>query len=283
MNLKSDYSLRKFNGRSTRLLTAPTKHDAGTGRIVDRILEDGSQVEPHNYLLQYRGKVAPLSVYLRGHNALASVEHLEWNPRVKLDVEYVGEEDRDGLHCHVVQCTSTLDDVPKAKRVIWLASERNFIPVYQESYSFNASDTIPRGEGRVTDWMQIEPGVWFPGSAEITVCDRLALRERQERVVAYRYVYTTESVALDPNHQSSFFEDLPFLDGTAVYEISNGAIAKSYRVGAPETSAESDIGSVAKDPSLLWANTAVIVAFVAALFAWRRGRASAKPLQDPSS
>jgi hypothetical protein len=109
------------------------------------------------------------------------------------------------------------------------------------------------------------------------------LRERQERVVAYRYVYTTESVALDPNHQSSFFEDLPFLDGTAVYEISNGAIAKSYRVGAPETSAESDIGSVAKDPSLLWANTAVIVAFVAALFAWRRGRASAKPLQDPSS
>ncbi|MCL6505089.1 MAG: hypothetical protein K6T86_20630 [Pirellulales bacterium] len=223
-----------FDGTTTRL------RQDHIGNIVAGRYGLGGPVLAHGFFTLMGYDYVPLSVKLQGEQALRAypegqlflsndTEHL---------AEYRGVEEFQGLTCHVVWLPKVWSKgKPQAGEVIsravyWLAEERNFIPVRYQSYVFRESKTIPRTEGTVTEWTEIQPGVWFPKHVIIETLDGFSLA-RGERVPNWRCEWFTEAVSLAPQHDISFFRDIPFPDGTIVYEVEGGQIKKGYQVGAP--------------------------------------------------
>jgi hypothetical protein len=77
--------------------------------------------------------------------------------------------------------------------------------------------------------------------------------------VQWRQEYAVEQVALNPKYDVAFFRDVPFPGGTAVYEIENGKILRSYRQGAPDAPGGLASTSGFRRWWLLWANFALVV------------------------
>jgi thiol-disulfide isomerase/thioredoxin len=83
--------------------------------------------------------------------------------KYKMTVEYVGDEQAGGLHCHKIKCT-----LPEKRRrgdnsfLVWLARDRNLIAVRHEWHEPARSDKLPTGINFVDDLREIGPGIWFP-------------------------------------------------------------------------------------------------------------------------
>jgi hypothetical protein len=82
--------------------------------------------------------------------------------------------------------------------------------------------------------MEIEPGIWFPKRMACESLHPMALQQKGQRIRQWRREYTVESVTLHPAHDLAFFQDVPFPNGTIVYELDeDDEITKSYQLGAP--------------------------------------------------
>jgi hypothetical protein len=85
----------------------------------------------------------------------------------------------------------------------------------------------------VREWTELQPGIWFPKHVVIDALDESSLVKRGERVHSWRCEWFVDAVSLNPDHDVSFFRDIPFPEGTIVYEVEGGQIKKGYQVGAP--------------------------------------------------
>ena len=83
----------------------------------------------------------------------------------------------------------------------------------------------------VDEFKEIAPGVWLPMKWHWVSYDVHYLSEDNKLVEACRQDYVVEKVKLDTDYADSFFGDVPFPDGTAVYELKNGKKVKSYIQG----------------------------------------------------
>lgn len=214
-----------FDGDQTRLL------QDRIGNISKGFARYGLYVTPHNLFVHFWAPI-PLSLYLGGSEAIAQSE---WKVGFASSVtsHYKGVEEWRGLRCHRVylhhyfpgqgDCGST---------ELWLAEERNFIPARLVDYSFWLSRTEPAGAGEVTEWREIEPGIWFPWRSTVHAYHVGQLRPPGKDNRQSRRDITFESVQLRPEHALSFFR-LEFPPGTHVYELEEGEIQRSYMAGSP--------------------------------------------------
>jgi len=88
--------LRLFDGIKSRAL------EGAIANIVDGPTVDQHIIPPHMMILQNRTYPVPLSTYLQGQEALAAYPGFVWSAAGsrRIEVEYVGEETRDGHPCH---------------------------------------------------------------------------------------------------------------------------------------------------------------------------------------
>jgi hypothetical protein len=86
--------------------------------------------------------------------------------RVPLVITYVGDERAGGLYCHKLKCIESDPQVKGAKLesgwFLWLARDRNLIPVRLEWFESAWNAKLPSGIHYVENLREIRPGVWFP-------------------------------------------------------------------------------------------------------------------------
>ena len=104
---------------------------------------------------------------------------------------------------------------------LWLATDRNFIPIKLEHYSRNVgSSQMPYSISRSDDFRRIAPGLWYPFRSTWTSLDHWQDRAGRGIGVAGRRVYEVESVTLAPKVNPALFRDVVFPAGTQV-EVSD--------------------------------------------------------------
>lgn len=81
----------------------------------------------------------------------------------RLKVDYLGPERRDGFDCEKLWCAydSGGGRPPASGFYLWLAKERNYLPIHFEAYLLE-DDRLPIGVGNVDDLREAAPGLWYP-------------------------------------------------------------------------------------------------------------------------
>ena len=211
-----------FDGEYTRVYERRWIGNIHHGRF-----QDGRLPRPHTLIFRMGQMSRPLSAQL-----LAS----DYNERFAIRVAYMGEEDIDGLNCVKLRVDLwSKDEAPPPREQmdnwwIWLATDRNYLPIRHVGYAPSYSADLPIQTGTANDLREIAPGVWFPFRVDVTVFDELKLT-KGEAVVSNVYEYPFSAAELDPSYPKSLFSDVRFPKGTAVYEVQDGKIIRSWVEG----------------------------------------------------
>jgi hypothetical protein len=128
-------------------------------------------------------------------------------------VEYLGEETVDGLTCEKLRLGSLTGNQkePKSRFLfLWLAKERNYLPVRLEGCELSRSDRLPTNICYVDDLREVAPGIWFPyhvvhlwheaGNRDGLGSGQILVDSRQDRAI--------ESISLDPDAPDEIFAPL---------------------------------------------------------------------------
>jgi len=257
--------VRAFDGKSTRSFDQRAR-----GNIVAGRSEDAEFVRPHMMLLrQPRWLHVPLSTFMEGHTAMAAHPNIQWEPELIMENTYQGEVEFQGMKCHKIWLTT----INKSKATandrweLWLAEERNYIPVRMFGYLFGWSKEIPVGEGTVNEIREIAPGIWFPYATRVVRYDDIVIQRENRQQESWREEHVVEEVSLDPKYDIEFFRNVDFPDGTAVYEVEDRKIVRSYVQGSPEAPGGPAGGSISRRWWFLWANAAIVVVIAGLLVA----------------
>lgn len=143
--------------------------------------------------------------------------------------EWLAEETRDGHVCDVIRLATVVkgamsDEAAKDRaevrfqdaRVIWLARDRNYLPIRQESYGLAWSAELPASVATLTNLREIAPGVWYPFQRSFLGFEATgpATSDDARLVVRYRYDDRVKKAALDPEVPPAWFRSLPVDAGT---------------------------------------------------------------------
>jgi hypothetical protein len=125
-------------------------------------------------------------------------------------VEYWGTEVVDGLKCEKLR-VGILHGNEAESHVfffIWLATERNYLPIRREWYELGWSKRLPTGTASVLEWREIADGLWLP----LHVVD-LAYRKFNHEgicegriIINWRLDGRFEAFSLQPDVPDDFFE-----------------------------------------------------------------------------
>ncbi|MFV0442834.1 MAG: hypothetical protein ACK5Q5_04600 [Planctomycetaceae bacterium] len=217
-----------YDGEMTRSLD-----DLGSyvGNVKDKSVYDERMLDPHLLPFRHAGERVPLSAWLRGKEAvlghpLGLVSDFDGGR--ELQIEFAGDEAFAGAPC----CRVVLKGLrPKngtlrvtGRREFWLDREKNYLPVRCVSYHDFYSPSIPIEECSLSDLREIKPGVWFPFSCKLIVYDEVELLDHKRQEVLSEREIVVEEVSIEPQHDVSFFRDVTFPDGAAVYTVVGGEI-----------------------------------------------------------
>jgi hypothetical protein len=261
---------RLFDGEETKLLETSAPGKSGRANLISGIAEDECTVRPHMLLLRMTRAVVPLSIYAQGTDAIKAYPYGEVPENIDVQVAYKGSAVHRDLTCHVLWITNVLKATgdPHDRWVLWLAEDRNYIPVKLEAYTFRFSSEIPVGEGEVLEWMELDEGVWFPKSANVRAYDKRRIQSDKEKEVLWKRDYRIENANLTPDYPQSYFSNLDIPDGSAVYRIVNKHITESYREGQPLANSKGTRGA----SWAFWLNVVVIFTIFATIALRRRNR-----------
>jgi hypothetical protein len=254
--------IRTFAGEKT----IAYEQDA-IANIVQGRHESADRMRPHVLLLR-DGLPVPLSTYLSGTEALAAHPRSKLRDGMTVRSEYVGDAEFLGLKCHKVWITASYQEIGDHHRwELWLAEDRNFLPVRMFGWTFNISADLPMSEGEVTGLREVDVDTWFPIEARVTAYDAVALKQDHSQRMQWRAEYSVEDVSLDPHYDAAFFANITFAKGTAVYEVNNGEVTRAYRIGAPDSTGSYGL----KKWWLLAVNITVVLAVMCYVVLRRRG------------
>jgi hypothetical protein len=222
-------TLQGYDGRTARVF-----EQGVVGNISNTRPEDGRLIVPHTLVIRDLVGNFPLADFLMGGRSARRHPGFT-NAEIKVDFEK--DEVIDGLRCHRLRIAYMLDswkdDRGPTVRFLWVAPDRNYLPIRTEFYNRGRwkQGANPADVGTATDVREIAPGVWFPFRVVYDVYDVRLERETGKRQVQNRHVYTFGKAELDPHYDISLFRDIPFPDGTSVYHVENGKIVRKYIQG----------------------------------------------------
>ena len=203
-----------YDGESTRTVT-----DKSTASVFDYRFEDGRLPRAHTLILEKARIPFSLSRYLTADE----------NRKTKLQVDYVGVEEVDGLECLKLRCHTWRTSKEKDVRYIWLARERNYIPARTEFYVPRWTSEIAYEVGSVTEWKEIDSGVWFPSYAVIDVVFEVGLQAKIKEAIPYNTTRLSLAKALpNPQHDISLFRNISIPAGVEVNVVRDGKIVDTY-------------------------------------------------------
>lgn len=196
------------------------------GQISDEIPSLSNLVRPHMFLLDGGWSKVPLSTYLKGTNAILAYPNPgHFDEKIVIEVEILGQEEFQGLTCTKIRTeTSHLNGTRYAGCELWLAQDRNLIPVRKVSYTYRWSKTIPVAESIVDEWQEVSPGAWFPRKAHTDRYDSLKIKREGQQQLSWRKAYKVESIELNPTIPKEAFSKLDFPPETSVRVYRDGKL-----------------------------------------------------------
>jgi hypothetical protein len=208
-------------------------------------------------------------VWLTGGEVLAnhpeaSNEQKEKKRVTKFILE--GSETVDGLECVKLRCDiwDPSRNVVNTRRVLWIAKDRNFIPIKSVGYLPRCSEDYPISEARAFEFKEVEPGVWLPMKYHRTIYSDYDLMKEKKHIKSNVEDWEVKRVSLHPNYGKEFFSRVDIPPGTLVAEVVNNKVVKQYRT-EPAPPAPHWV------TDWRWWLLALIVGIVAML-TWRRWR-----------
>ncbi len=218
-----------FDGAETRSLEDRLTYIAN---IVDHARYDSNSLDFHMFPLRTRHLCVPLSTWLAGHEATMA------HPRgpKRLDSEHVawldGRERIEGLECCriVIEYFRPGSDrtSPTDRRVLWLAIDRNYLPIRAQGYNLFKSSTLPVESTSYQELRELQHGVWYPAQVTHVGYDEQRLSQNDHQA-AHRTVHTIKGVSLNPGFEVGFFQEVAFPAGAMVYRVSGEKIVESFR------------------------------------------------------
>lgn len=187
-------------------------------------------VNPYTLPLSRQNVSAPLSTLLKGTSELKKLAPFK-NENMEATIE--GEETIDGLLCKRIALTVWRDRVPPAKihYKLWLAIERNFLPIRFEDYNMMKNEAHPSVRAVSEDIREIEKGIWIPFKVVIRYFDPEIFRNENKIVVANEQIYKITKIDLNPNYPIETFQNVSIKDGAMVNTVKDGEIVDRYIKG----------------------------------------------------
>ena len=214
--------VQAFDGRWTRTIHRSLRDDqeerrwaslrkGGGGKAEGR--HDGIPVlRPHTFLVRDDWLYGPLA------DLLVSPWHDKIN-KYRLRFRYCGEEDTDGHPCVKLRGKVTPHEgrPPQSFIALWLATDRNYIPIKLEHYGGNFGlPPMPAGISRSDDFRQIAPGVWYPFRSTLLSFDNWQDMAQHRITLNWRRVYEVESATSSPKVDAGLFHEVVLPAGTKV-------------------------------------------------------------------
>jgi hypothetical protein len=186
---------------------------------------------PHTWILNAAFVHFPLSIWLEGGKTLekhpnATPYRDDWLQKSTFEKEEV----INGLHCFKIRSETLNRDKNtslNSVRFVWLAPDRNYLPIKTAGYAVSWNRDLPIEVGEVSDFREIAPGIWLPFRCSTKTYDGYSLG-KNKAVLSNTWECIIDKASLEPNYDVSLFEDIPFPDDAVVYEIKNGKIIDSY-------------------------------------------------------
>ena len=170
-----------------------------TGRISRGRQRPTNLIRPHMMFFVH-GQQTTLENFIQGRDARRETRFSNYCVEPRFD----GIEKVDGLVCIKLRVESKRFDHLSSVWELWLARDRNYIPVKAEHYIVGISTELPCERSVVTEWMEIQPGVWFPSKAKTVMYDQDKLPDGQ-RLLAFERAFSVTNVRLNPNVRSDSF------------------------------------------------------------------------------
>jgi len=230
----TEKSVRVFNGTQTRALYRRSPDRADLAELFHGRSDDPNVVRPHMFLIRTMHYGFPLSVYMQGDEAAYAYPDSRLTEGLKVRCECQEPAEFEGHACQRIWITTSLSNgQPHDRWVLWLAEDRNYIPIHMESYTFRWSQDLPVSEADVTDWKELRPGAWFPMKAVHTRYDSGDIQSGK-KTVTWRETYKVDQVSLAPQYDDDYFKDVEFPVGTEVAEVRDRKVIRRYREGVAD-------------------------------------------------
>ena len=163
-----------------------------------------------------------LQPYPRIYSPLAELLVSFWRVNInndRLRFHYCGEAVVDDHPCIKLRGDVAIEgrDQPSSSIVLFLATDRNYIPIRLERYAGNsASNALPRGVSRCDDFREIAPGTWFPFHVSELSFDNVISLTQGRIVRNWRREHQIESAKLSPNVDKALVHEVIVPEGTKV-------------------------------------------------------------------
>jgi hypothetical protein len=175
----------------------------------------------------------------------------------------LGVEVVQGLNCSKLLVKTWIkrpgELLEDAKWFLWLAHDRNYLPIKVEAYKLNKSLKRPMQQSLLSDLREVAPGIWFPYAAT-TICNDPDTLEQPKTPIAWKDEYRVQEASLNPNYEIGLFRDIQFPSDTTVYEVEGERITGAKVIGKSSPITGREI--------LMWVVIAIILATL--LFVIRR-------------
>jgi hypothetical protein len=158
----------------------------------------------------------------RIYGPLADLLVSRWYDRrndARLRIRYCGEGDVDGHPCIKLRGDVLIGERDQASFsiVLFLATDRNLIPIRVEDYGANHGyNAKPRAISRCDDFREIAPGTWYPRRVTEFSFDHGIPTAQGQIMLNWRRDYRIESVTRSPQVADELFHDVVVPAGTAI-------------------------------------------------------------------
>jgi hypothetical protein len=227
-DVQSSDTLQGYDGEKTRILDEGKVGNVHLGKF-----EDGRLFHPHLAVLSWPHGFHRLSDYI-------AAETSDTGARLTWHIE--GEETLNQLRCVRIRQESQYDSEkqrgPRTVIRLWLAIERNYLPIKQTSTrrprkKGDAVSAKPYGIETVEDLREIAPGIWFPLHLKTIVYEPTELYDYGREVVQNRRELRVTHVDPNPKYDISLFREIRFPPGIPVYTVRDGKIIGTEIVPYP--------------------------------------------------
>lgn len=154
--------------------------------------------------------VPPLSVWLSGDDAVTKFtgwdHHIRGN---RNEVHSLGTDRIDGLLCHKVrqdQISLKSRETSHAE-LLWLAEDRNYLPIRVYKYRLGWSLDVPVSQLSVDEFRELSPGVWFPARMTYTKYGPLKINGLADRQWQLRETKKSASASVAPDYPVDYFSE----------------------------------------------------------------------------
>lgn len=239
-------SIQVFDGTTHRsLLKQPSNatdkseqvRTLSRGQTSDEYPSLTNYARPHMYLLSSGSPKVPLSTYLKGMQAVLAHPNPSYvSPGSTLEIHILEDSEFQKLKCKRILVDTILSNGTRHNGwELWLALNRNLLPVRNLSYTYRWSKEMPVAESTVNEWREVRPGVWFPIKFHTDRYSSFVMKRKGKQQLSWRKQEHVKSIQLDPQIPPEEFTTLKFPPGTKVNLVKDKKIIKTIDAEADES------------------------------------------------